>query len=101
VTGVQWLGSTLRVAAISASPLKPSTSDSGKASRTVVSIIDLVTSSTSIMMNDTWKSNPAVVLRACPTGRFLLVVPSEGATQVRSHFPQRHQLTVVWFFMHP
>jgi hypothetical protein len=83
VSSIQWLGPTLRFAAISTTTTTGSkAAGRSKTSRTVVTIVDLVTSAKSTLLDNTWKSDPTVVLRSCPHGRYLLVVPSEGATQV-------------------
>ena len=83
VSCVQWLGPTLRIATLSTTyEDPPKGSGRERTSRTRVTVVDLVASTNTTLLNDAWKNDPVVDIRACPHGRYLLVVPSEGATQV-------------------
>ena len=83
MASVQWLGCTLRFAAICVET-SHAKGASAPAYRTTVTVTDLAACATHKLLSDSWKQEPYVTLRACPQGRYLLVIPKEGATQVWS-----------------
>lgn len=83
MASVQWLGSTLRFAAISVDTAHAKGA-AAPSYRTTVTVTDLASHATQKLLTDAWKHEPYVTLRACPLGRYLLVIPREGATQVWS-----------------
>jgi hypothetical protein len=83
ITSLQWLGPTLRFAAVSIENVQEK-AGAAPSYRASVTVTDLASHSTQTLLSDIWKQEPCLVLRACPLGRFLLVIPTEGATQVWS-----------------
>jgi hypothetical protein len=81
IVSLQWLGATLRFAAVSIEPVQEKVA-AAPSFRASVTITDLASHSTQTLLSDMWKQDPSMVVRACPLGRFLLVMPKEGATQV-------------------
>lgn len=80
IASLRWLGTTLRIAALSITPGAPAKGSArATASRAVVTIIDVATHSRSVLFDEPWRSEARVRIHACPTGRHLLVVPSDGA----------------------
>ena len=79
VSSLQWLGATLRIAALSTTPGAPAKGSArATSSRAVVTIVDLAAHSKHVLLDEPWKSTSSLQLRACPSGRYLLIVPSPG-----------------------